>query len=99
MVFSIGDFNIHGREGTGGHNGVADIMARIGGGFVRYIIGIGERLHHRMYLKDHLLSKFSVDELKILKDRMPIISEYLQRLLDKRLEHTMHLANRTISYE
>jgi PTH1 family peptidyl-tRNA hydrolase len=99
IAFSVGDFKIHGREGTGGHNCVADIMAKIGGGFVRYRIGIGETLHQRMDLKDRVLSTFSADELKILKDKMPKILEYLQLLLGNGLEHTMNLANRKILYE
>ncbi|MDR1891087.1 MAG: aminoacyl-tRNA hydrolase [Puniceicoccales bacterium] len=94
IAFPVGDFKIHGREGTGGHNGVGDILSKIGGGFTRYRVGIGEKLHPQMDLKDHVLSKFSADEVQILKDTMPKILEYLQLLLDKGLEHTMNLANR-----
>jgi PTH1 family peptidyl-tRNA hydrolase len=94
IAFPVGDFRIHGREGTGGHNGVGDILSKIGGGFIRYRVGVGEKLHPQMDLKDHVLSKFSAEELQILKDAMPKILEYLQLLLDKGLEHAMNLANR-----
>ncbi|MDR2779331.1 MAG: aminoacyl-tRNA hydrolase [Puniceicoccales bacterium] len=94
IAFPVGDFRIHGREGTGGHNGVGDILSKIGVGFIRYRIGIGGKFHPQMDLKDYVLSKFSTHELQTLKDTMPKILEYLQLLLDKGLEYTMNLANR-----
>jgi PTH1 family peptidyl-tRNA hydrolase len=92
--FSVGDFRMHDREGTGGHNGVADILAKIGGGFARYRIGIGAKINGQMDLKDHVLGKFSEVELQILKGKIPEILEYLDLLLDKGIEHAMNLANR-----
>jgi PTH1 family peptidyl-tRNA hydrolase len=94
IAFPVGDFKIHGREGTGGHNGVGDLFSKIGGDSTRERVGIGETLHPQMDLKDHVLSKCSTDELQISKDTMPKILKYLQLLLDKGREHTINLANR-----
>jgi PTH1 family peptidyl-tRNA hydrolase len=94
IAFPVGDFWINDREGTGGHNGVADVLEKIGGGFVRYRIGVGGKPDSRMDLKDHVISKFSADELRLLDSKVPEILEYLQVLLDKGVEHAMNLANR-----
>jgi PTH1 family peptidyl-tRNA hydrolase len=95
----VGDFRIHCRDGTGGHNGVADILSKIGGGFVRYRIGIGAKINRQMDLRDHVLSHFHGEELEILQNKIPEILDYLQLLLDKGVEHAMNLANRKVCYE
>jgi PTH1 family peptidyl-tRNA hydrolase len=94
IAFAVGDFRINEREGTGGHNGVADILSRIGGGFTRYRIGIGPKANRLMDLKDHVLGKFSDGDLEILAEKMPEILQCLQLLLDKGVEYAMNLANR-----
>ena len=99
IAFPVGDFRIHNRVGTGGHRGVADILEKIGGGFLRYRIGVGEKLNKQMDLRDYVLSKFSPEELQILTKKMPEILEYLQLLLDKGAEYAMNLANRKKFYE
>jgi PTH1 family peptidyl-tRNA hydrolase len=99
IAFPLGDFRMHDREGTGGHNGVADILSKIGGGFVRYRVGIGEKMNRQMVLSDYVLSKFSIEELQILENKTPKILEYLQLLLDKGIEHAMNFANRENVYE
>ncbi|MDR1595814.1 MAG: aminoacyl-tRNA hydrolase [Puniceicoccales bacterium] len=98
IAFPVGDFRIHQREGTGGHNGVADVLSKIGGGFVRYRIGIGAKTNKQMDLKDHVVGRFSEDELKILQNKMSEILDCLQLLLDKGTEHAMNLANRKFFY-
>jgi PTH1 family peptidyl-tRNA hydrolase len=94
IAFAVGDFRINEREGTGGHNGVADILAKLGGGFVRYRIGIGPKVHRSMDLKDHVLGRLTESDLEILGREMPEILKYLQLLLDKGVEYAMNLANR-----
>ena len=56
---------------AGGHNGITDLLAQIGAGFLRYRIGIGAKPHKEMDLADYVLSKFSKDEQKLLADRNP----------------------------
>ncbi|MDR1401774.1 MAG: aminoacyl-tRNA hydrolase [Puniceicoccales bacterium] len=94
IAFPVGDFRIHDREGTGGHNGVADILSKIGGGFVRFRIGIGEKPNRQILLSDYVVSRFSPEELLVLESKTPKILEYLQLLLDKGVEHVMNSANR-----
>ena len=83
IAFSIGDVRVCLRDGCGGHNGVSDILSRLGGGFTRFRVGIGSKPTKQMDLKDYVLSKFSHDEIKVLECRMPEILEYLKLLLDK----------------
>jgi PTH1 family peptidyl-tRNA hydrolase len=94
IAFPVGDYRINARDGTGGHNGVADVLEKIGGGFLRYRIGVGGKLHRQMDLRDHVLSRFSEADLQILNAKMPEILKYLHLLLDKGVEHAMNLANR-----
>ncbi|MDR1413447.1 MAG: aminoacyl-tRNA hydrolase [Puniceicoccales bacterium] len=91
IAFALGDVRIHAREGTGGHNGIADILSKIGGGFVRFRVGIGEKPNRQMILSDYVLSKFSPEELQTLAEKTPKILEYLQLLLDKGIEDVMTL--------
>lgn len=94
IAFAVGDFRVHLRESSGGHNGIADILSKIGNGFLRYRIGIGEKISKEMDLRDHVIGRFSEEEAKILQSKMPEILEYLQLLLDKGMEHVMNLTNR-----
>ena len=94
IAFEVGDYRVHMREGTGGHNGVRDILSKIGGGFVRFRVGIGKKNNREMDLKDYVLSNFSLPERDILEQKMPEIFTYLKLLLDKGVEHVMNFANR-----
>lgn len=98
IAFSVGDVRICLRDGCGGHNGVSDVLSRLGGGFIRFRVGIGGKPSKQMDLKDHVLSKFSQDEIKILEGRMSEILEYLKLLLDKNCEDDINPTNRDKSY-
>jgi|TARA_B110000908_G_scaffold164034_1_gene211436 PTH1 family peptidyl-tRNA hydrolase len=78
---------------AGGHNGITDLLAQIGAGFLRYRIGIGAKPHKEMDLADYVLSKFSKDEQKLLADRNPTYLEHLQLIIDKEPEHAMNFIN------
>lgn len=47
---------------AGGHNGVADILERLGDGFVRFRIGIGGKPNRAMDLKDWVLGRWTDEE-------------------------------------
>jgi PTH1 family peptidyl-tRNA hydrolase len=96
ISLDIGDIKITERVGTAGHNGIRSILEKIGPGFVRFRIGIGGKRHPEMDLADHVLSKFSVEELEILAKKMPNICNNLQLLLDKGVSSAMNIANRRI---
>jgi PTH1 family peptidyl-tRNA hydrolase len=96
ISLDIGTVKITERVGTAGHNGVRNILEKIGPGFVRFRIGIGGKQHPQMDLADHVLSKFSAEELEILAEKMPHIGDNLKLLLDKGVSSAMNEANRQI---
>ncbi|MDE6432537.1 MAG: aminoacyl-tRNA hydrolase [Opitutales bacterium] len=97
VAFDVGDFRLSIQSGTGGHNGVADILSHIGPGFVRFRVGVGPK--HFLDLKDHVLGRFTEAEEGILAHILPEILCDLQLLLDKGPEYSMNLTNRKKNYE
>lgn len=56
---------------AGGHNGIADIMSHCTNDFVRFRIGIGQKEHPEMDLKDHVLGKLTENEKSVLTFQFP----------------------------
>lgn len=77
----------------GGHNGIIDLNAQVGTGFLRYRIGIGAKPHKEMDLADYVLSTFSKDEQQLLADRMPTYLDHLNQIIDNGPEAAMNLIN------
>jgi PTH1 family peptidyl-tRNA hydrolase len=96
ITFDLGTIKITERPGTAGHNGVRNILEKIGPGFIRFRVGIGGKKHGAMDLGDHVLGKFSAEELEILAKKMPNICDNLKLLLDKGVLSAMNIANRSI---
>lgn len=48
---------------SGGHNGVNDIIGRVGNDFVRIRMGVGAKVCKEMDLSDHVLGKMSPEEI------------------------------------
>jgi len=61
----------------GGHNGIADIMRRVGNEFLRYRIGLGTKTHPEMDLKDYVLGRFNAAEKAIIESQ---INHYIKGL-------------------
>ncbi|MDR2664180.1 MAG: aminoacyl-tRNA hydrolase [Puniceicoccales bacterium] len=76
----LGKFKVTYRSGDGGHNGMANVNARVDD-CVRFRVGIGPKLDKEMDLKDYVLSKFSDGEQAALLHAMPEILEGLKNLL------------------
>jgi PTH1 family peptidyl-tRNA hydrolase len=96
ITLELGQTKITERPGTAGHNGVRDILEKIGPGFIRFRIGVGGKKHDAMDLADHVLSRFTSSEMEILEKKMPSICENLQLLLDKGIADAMTVVNRSI---
>ena len=58
----IGRLKISCGGSPGGHNGVADIISRFGGGFARLRAGIGAKPDKRMDLADYVLGRMAESE-------------------------------------
>ncbi|MDR2436333.1 MAG: aminoacyl-tRNA hydrolase [Puniceicoccales bacterium] len=99
ISFELGKFKLTERSGSAGHNGLIDILSRLGPGFVRFRVGIGAKKNKSMDLKDYVLGNFTGDEQRTIELMLPEILSNLQLLLDKGLEYSMNLINRRKTYE
>lgn len=82
------------RGSAGGHNGVADLLARMGDGFVRYRIGIGPKSPREMDLKDFVLARFTAEQTLLFNNQMPCFIDGLRLLLQHGPDHAMNTVNR-----
>jgi len=84
---------------AGGHNGVASLLEQVGGGFVRYRLGIGAARPAGMDLKDFVLGKFSPEESTLIDQKLNTFVEGLRLLLASGPAHAMNLLNRRDPHE
>ena len=77
----------------GGHNGVDDVMQKIGNGFVRIRVGIGAKPFKQMSLADYVLSPLSESDTDAIMsvDIKAIVSDMISKGLDK----AQNIHNRT----
>lgn len=69
--------------GDGGHNGITDIIARVGNAFVRYRIGIAPEVKPRASLTDFVLGKFTGEETTKLASRWDALADGLNLVVEK----------------
>ena len=81
---------------AGGHNGIADLLARMGDGFVRYRLGIGPKLPREMDLKDFVLGRFSDEQNTLFNQQLPRFLTGLRLLLTQGPAQAMNQLNRRI---
>ena len=78
LTMPLADLKISLNKGTGGHNGVANVISNIGKSFIRFRIGIGSKLFPEMKLSDFVLSKMSDTELKSLESKKEFFGRHIQ---------------------
>jgi PTH1 family peptidyl-tRNA hydrolase len=76
--------------GHGGHNGLRDIIARIGGDFTRLRLGIGHP-GTREQVADYVLDRPSRADADKILDSIARAADLLPTLLDGKLEQAMNL--------
>ncbi len=79
---------------SGGHNGVASLLAHLGDGFVRYRVGIGPKEPPEMDLKDFVLGRFAPEQLAIIDQKLDHYVQGLELLLDVGPDQAMNQLNR-----
>jgi len=79
---------------AGGHNGVASLLEQLGGGFVRYRIGIGPKHPPQMELTDYVLGKFTPEQSRVLDENLAHYVDGLELLLTRGAETAMNQLNR-----
>ena len=67
----LGKIKISLSGSAGGHNGVADILARLGNGFTRYRLGIGPKAPAVISLNDFVLGPFTAEQNTLIENHIP----------------------------
>jgi PTH1 family peptidyl-tRNA hydrolase len=99
LTIDLGLVKITDRGSAGGHNGVADVLAQLGNGFIRYRLGIGPKSPPQMDLKDFVLGKFSPEQRLIVEQQLSHYLSGLDLLLTSGAEKAMNLLNRRVPHE
>lgn len=81
-----GKLRIRPSGSAGGHNGLKNIIARLGGQeFPRIRIGVGAKPHPDYDLADWVLGKFSPEDAKALADRWPDVDAAARLIMEGKL--------------
>lgn len=96
LTIDLGQMKVSVKGSAGGHNGIADLLARMGDGFVRYRLGIGPKLPREMDLKDYVLGRFSPEQQTNFNQQLPRFTTGLRLLLEQGPDLAMNQLNRRI---
>lgn len=96
LTIDLGQMKVSVKGSAGGHNGIADLLARMGDGFVRYRLGIGPKLPKEMDLKDYVLGRFSEKQQTSFNQQIPRFISGLRLLLAQGPDSAMNQLNRRI---
>jgi len=94
LTIDLGKIKLTVRGSAGGHNGVASLLDRLGGGFVRYRIGIGPKHPPEMDLKDFVLGRFPPQEQTIFDQHLTAYVDGLDLLIEQGPDRAMNQLNR-----
>ncbi|MGB1127562.1 MAG: aminoacyl-tRNA hydrolase [Opitutales bacterium] len=97
LTLDLGRVKLSVNGSAGGHNGIADLLERVGAGFVRYRIGIGAKPDKEMDLADYVLSQFRPSENDLLAERMPTYLDHLRLVVDRGIEPAFNIINQRTS--
>ena len=93
----VGQLRIRPKGSAGGHNGIKNIIAHLGGEvFLRIKIGVGEK-PSRMDLKDYVLGHFSEEEKEAEKEAVDKACEAVLYLMQGKAEEAMNRYNRKVA--
>lgn len=100
MDFKPGQIRIRKGGSSAGHNGIASIIHETGrSDFIRIRVGIGHPVDNAddsdMAVRDYVLSDFSADEVKIISEVIPQVSQAIITLLNEGLDAAMNRFNRS----
>lgn len=90
-----GGLRVRGKGSAGGHNGVKSIIQHLGHDtFKRVKVGVGEK-PAGWDLADHVLSRFSPEDRKIMDETVMLAAEAVELLITDGLDTAMNRCNRT----
>ncbi len=90
----VGEIKVSTTGGSGGHNGLVDIISRINPTFTRLRIGIGQKTPKEMSLANYVLGKFSKEDESLIGASMERYLDCLDRLLREGADKAMIHINR-----
>ncbi len=94
LTIDLGLIKVSSRGTAGGHNGISDVMAKLGESFVRFRLGIGPKHPPQMDIKDFVLGKFAPEQRLRVEELLPSYLSGLDLLLSSGTERAMNLLNR-----
>lgn len=97
LTLDLGRTKLSLSGGSGGHNGIENLLTKVGQGFARYRIGIGAKPQKEMDLADYVLSKFTKDEQTILADCQTTHIDHFNMIINDGLVAAMNKINQNIS--
>jgi len=83
LELKFGDLKIKFAGGHKGHNGIRSIITETGSAdFHRIRFGIGRPENEAMSVSDHVLSKFSQDEMTVIENMMPEVMKNIHTFIN-----------------
>jgi len=89
-----GRLKINQEGSAGGHNGLEDVINKLGRGFTRFRIGIGAKYPPEIDLADFVLGKFSKTETDVIKQQMDHYHQAMDLLLNRGVTIAMNKFNK-----
>lgn len=94
LTIDLGLVKVSLNGSAGGHNGVASLLEHLGGGFIRYRLGIGPKQPAQMDLKDFVLGKFAPEQQTLVDQKLDTYVSGLTLLLEQGADRAMNTLNR-----
>lgn len=93
ISLDVGRLRIRKKGSSGGHNGIKNIIARLGTqDFARVKIGVGEKPAY-MDLADYVLGHFDREERKVINEAIMNVKEITELILQDDFNKAMNLFN------
>lgn len=90
----LGLLKLSDRGSAGGHNGIDDIFRHGARDILRFRLGIGGKRHKQMELTDHVLGKFTSEEMAMIQSQMEQWTQSLELIIHQGPTKAMNFINR-----
>ena len=99
LTIDTGLVKVSVRGSAGGHNGIASLLEHVGGGFVRFRLGIGTGRQPGMDIKDYVLGKFTNEEKTIIDQQLNHFVAGLRLVIERGYSAAMNTLNRRQNHD
>ena len=94
ISLDVGRMRVRAKGSAGGHNGIKSIIYQLQSeDFPRLKIGVGGKPFEGMDLADHVLGRFSKDDMKIMTDMIPDVCDCIELMLEGNMQQAMNRYN------